>query len=330
MDAEPGRIMSETGADIAHQSASAAVTGRFAPSTSGRAHPGTLLAALLAWLDARSRGGGFVLRLDDADPQRCRAMWSTAMRADLRWLGLDWDQEQSQRARRAAHIAQLDALAERGLLYACTCSRSALRTRCAQAADGSLIYDGRCREQQVAAGAWQGQACRLRLPEALITLHDASGADLSDRPLAHFGDPIVWRRDGSIAYQLAVVLDDAAAGVTDVVRGRDLAHHSAMQAQLHDLLDMPRPVYRHHLLLMERQGTKLAKYHRAVDCAQLQPHYQPAQLCGLLAQAAGLQDAATACRPSDLLADFDWRQVCTDNRLVTWDGQRLYLEADQP
>jgi glutamyl/glutaminyl-tRNA synthetase len=303
------------------------MTGRFAPSTTGLAHPGTLLAALLAWLDARSRGEALILRLDDADPQRCRPEWSQRMREDLAWFGLDWDGEQSQLQRRAAHDQTLAALAARGLLYACTCSRSSIREQGLVAPDGSWRYPGICRARRLAAQQWRElpeAVVRLRLPDQAVVLRDEGGGSLDGHPLQDFGDPVLRRRDGAIAYQLSVVLDDAAAGVDRVVRGRDLACHSATQALIHDLLDLPRPTYRHHLLLLEEQGAKHAKFHGSVDCGVLRGVYGAEELCGLLAACAGLGEGSP-CRPVDLLGGFAWSRVAVADRLLRWTGSALEL-----
>ncbi|RIK92413.1 MAG: hypothetical protein DCC71_24510, partial [Proteobacteria bacterium] len=128
---------------------------RFAPSTTGPAHPGTLLAALLAWLDARARGARFVLRLEDLDPERCRPEWSARLVSDLAWLGLDFDAVEHQHAFAFRHEAALDRLAAQGALYPCACSRSALRAAGTPAPDGGLRYPNRCRGRALPAGGWR-------------------------------------------------------------------------------------------------------------------------------------------------------------------------------
>src|SRR5512147_569698 len=130
------------------------VISRFAPSTTGEAHPGTLLAALLVWLDARSRGGRVVLRLEDLDLTRTKAAWAEQMIEACRWLGLDWDAVVVQSDRRAAHADALDALAAAGRLYPCTCSRAA-RAGGRRAPDGSWAYDNTCRDRALPAGGWR-------------------------------------------------------------------------------------------------------------------------------------------------------------------------------
>lgn len=305
-----------------------ATVGRFAPTTSGPAHPGTLLAALLCWLDARSRGGRVVLRLEDLDPVRCRPEHLDAMVESLAWLGLDWDAVVRQSDRFAAHAAALDRLAEQDRLYPCRCSRSDLRLHGVRARDGSFRYPGTCRARRLpgsVAGGWRaaGDSLRVRLEPGVIELVDESGLDLGGDPLADAGDPVVRRRDGAIAYQLASVVDDHDVGVTRVVRGRDLAPSTTVQVALQRLLGWPTPAYRHHLLLLEPRGEKLAKLHGSVGIDALRPLYSSAALCGLLAATAGLVAPGTEITPIELLADFDWQRVRGEDCVLHWDGRRL-------
>jgi glutamyl-tRNA synthetase/glutamyl-Q tRNA(Asp) synthetase len=294
---------------------------RFAPSTTGPAHPGTLLAALLCWLDARSRGARLVLRLEDLDPQRCRPAWSSAMREALAWLGLDWDAVVEQSSRAADHAAALDQLADRGLLYPCRCTR---RTR---AKAIGPAYPGTCRARPLPRAGWRAsrEPLRVRLAEDRIQIADESGADLSGNPGREPGDPIVRRRDAAVAYHLAGVIDDAAESVTRVVRGRDLAATTATQVALQRLLAIATPRYRHHLLLLERRGEKLAKLHGSVGFAELRAAYSAPALCGVLARAAGLRASSDPVTPRELLGEFDWSRVRAADRVLHWTGSELVL-----
>lgn len=298
---------------------------RFAPTTSGPAHPGTLLAGLFAWLDARRRGAPFLLRLEDVDPERCTPASARDMREALAWLGLDWDREELQSERRVAHEAALDRLAAAGLLYPCRCSRSQIASGGVRAADGGWRYTERCRSAPLPAAGWRAAdaALRFRLADGAIALADESGLDLSQDPRAAMGDPVLRRRDGAIAYHLAVVVDDAAAGITRVVRGRDLAPSTALQVALQRALGLSTPAYRHHFLLLERSGEKLAKLHGAVGWRALAAVYAPEALCGKLAFWAGLIAAERPLRPRDLLADFDWARVRADDLVLAWNGVAL-------
>jgi len=302
---------------------------RFAPSTTGRAHPGTLLAALLAWLDARSRGARLVLRLEDLDPERCRPEWAAALPDDLAWLGLDFDAVERQGEHAARHAAALDRLAAAGALYPCACSRATVRAGGTPAPDGGWRYPNRCRGRALPPGGWRAcdEPLRARLADGRIALTDESGLDLSQDPAAELGDPVVRRRDGAVAYPLAVVVDDAAIGVTRVVRGRDIAASTATQVALQRAQGLVTPAYRHHLLLLEDRGGKLAKLHAAVGADALRAAYDGPALCGWLAWVAGLRSDARPATPGDLLDAFDWRRVATRDRVVRWTGSRLEADA---
>jgi glutamyl/glutaminyl-tRNA synthetase len=298
------------------------VIGRFAPSTTGEAHPGTLLAAVLAWLDARSRGGRVLLRLEDLDRERARAGYADQLRDALAWLGLDWDDTIVQSARRVDHEAALDRLEAAGRLYPCTCSR-ADRANGRRAPDGGWAYANTCRRRALPAGGWRavGGHVRARLPDDRIDLVDDGGLDLSQTPAIAMGDPIVRRRDGAIAYQLAVVVDDARDGITDVVRGRDIAPSTATQIALQRVLALPTPRYRHHLLLLEASGDKLAKLHGSIPFSALRARHRGDELCGLLAHAAGLVDVPRSCTPRDLLGEFAWSRVPSRDRVARFDDE---------
>ena len=303
-------------------------TGRFAPSTTGLPHPGTLLAALLCWLDIRSRGGRLCLRLEDLDPDRCRPEYADAIRRDLAWMGLDWDSEILQSECSEAHEAALDHLAEQGRLYPCGCSRSALRAQGDRAPDGSPRYPGTCRERllpSAAQGGWRSVAepLRVRLPEGRVEVLDESGEDLSQSPALTYGDPVVRRRDGAVAYHLASVVDDAAEGVSRIVRGRDLAPSTPVQVSLAQLLGLQPLHYRHHLLLLERQERKWAKFHKAVGTDVLREVYDGPSLCGLLAFGCGLIDAPQPITPRELVPEFRWSSVRQADRRLDWDGGLL-------
>lgn len=305
--------------------------GRFAPSTTGPAHPGTLLAALLCWLDVRSRGGRLVLRLEDLDPERCRPAYASEMERSLAWIGLDWDTRELQSESGDRHAAALDALAELGRLYPCACSRSELRAGAAATPDGGLRYAGTCRSRALPQGGWRAsrEPLRARLDDGRLSLRDESGDDLSQDPAAAFGDPVVRRRDGAVAYHLAGVVDDAAASVTRVVRGRDLATTTATQRALRGLLSLEHPEHRHHFLLLEPRGEKLAKLHGSVSSSELEACYSPERLCAELAAMAGLVEAETVSdgvRAGELIPQFEWSRVRPGDLVVRFDGEQLRSE----
>ena len=328
-------------ARAAGRAGGAGIVSRFAPSTTGEAHPGTLLAALLVWLDARSRGGRVLLRLEDLDATRTRAAWAEQMIDACAWLGLAWDAVVVQSDRRVAHDAALDALAAAGRLYPCTCSR-AVRAGGRRAPDGSWAYDNTCRGRALPAGGWRASAdaIRVRLDDDRIELVDDGGLDLSQTPARDMGDPVVRRRDGVVAYQLAVVVDDRDAGITDVIRGRDIAPSTATQVMLRRLLAeaernrsiglLPEALalrYRHHFLLLEPGAGKLAKLHGSIPFSELRARYDGPGLCGVLADAAGLLVTPGPCRPDELVAGFDWRRVPRHDRVARWDDRGLTIDG---
>lgn len=297
-----------------------AEVSRFAPSPTGPAHLGTIAAGLLSWLDARSRGARLVLRVEDLDIDRCRAEHATSILDDLAWLGLDWDELVFQRTLHAQHEAAMDRLEEMGALYPCSMSREELRALGRPTPDGGWAYDNRSRGRPLPAGGWRAckEPIRARLPDGRFELIDESGLDLSGDPAASFGDPVVRRRDGAFAYQLAVVVDDAAAAVTRVVRGRDIAPSTATQAALMALLGLRLPAYRHHLLLVEAQGAKLAKVRGSARAAAIAD--DPRRLCGALAFGLGLLERPAEVTPRELVAGFDWSRVEARDLVVEWRG----------
>lgn len=292
---------------------------RFAPTASGGAHPGTLLAGMLCWLDARTAGDRLLLRLEDLDPERCARAHGEALLADMAWFGLDWDAVEWQSEAGAGHAAALDRLAAAGRLYPSRLSRRELAAIGRRAPDGGWAYDNRERAAALPPGGWRtaGLPLRCRLDDGVVAVRDLGGEDLSQDVAAVAGDPLVLRRDGVPTYALAVVVDDARAGVTRVVRGRDIAPGTATQVALQRLLGLPTPAYRHHLLVRERGAAgKLSKSHGAVDAARLRAAGATAPaLCGMLAALAGLGDGAP-CRPRDLLAGFAWEGVRRDDAVV--------------
>lgn len=249
-----------------------------------------------------------------------------AMCDDLAWLGLSWDEISLQSEASARHVAALDELEARGVLYPCSCSRAAIRAAGQRSPDGGFAYPNTCRGASLPASGWRAsdEPLRAQLPEGRVEPVDESGLVLAQDPAVEMGDPVVRRRDGGVAYQLASVVDDAAFDVTHVVRGRDLATSTATQVALQRRLDLPEPIYRHHaLLLEEHEGGKLAKLHGAVGAEELRRVYSPAELVGVLAHAAGLREDFSPCEPRDLVAGFDWRRVTTEDRVMRWTDEEL-------
>jgi glutamyl-tRNA synthetase/glutamyl-Q tRNA(Asp) synthetase len=263
-----------------------------------------------------------MLRLEDLDRTRVKPEWATQIVDATTWLGVDWDETVIQSGRTHAHEAALDQLAASGRLYPCTCSR-ADRAGGRRAPDGGWAYENTCRDKPLPATGWRtfDGNLRARLDDDRIELVDDGGMDLSQTPAHDMGDPIVRRRDGVIAYQLAVVVDDAEAGITDVVRGHDIAPSTATQVMLQRLLGLPALRYRHHFLLLEEQrGEKLAKLHGSIPFGELRARHTGAELCGLLAHAAGLVETPAPCHPRELV--LDWSRVPKHDLVARFDAER--------
>jgi glutamyl/glutaminyl-tRNA synthetase len=289
------------------------VISRFAPSTTGEGHPGTLLSALLVWYDARARGGRALLRLEDLDTTRVKAAWADQLVEALAWLGVAFDETIVQSRNTPVHEAALDALAAQGRLYPCTCSR-ADRAGGRRAPDGGWAYDNTCRGTPLPPGGWRAVTANLRaqLSDERTQLVDEGGLDLSQVAAIEMGDPIVRRKDRVIAYQLAVVSDDRISDITHVVRGRDIAPSTATQVELQRLLGYPTPRYRHHFLLLEPHGDKLAKLHGSIPYSRLRARYTGPELHALLMRVAGQVEGVTP-------ATFDWARVPREDVVVRWD-----------
>ena len=291
--------------------------GRFAPSPSGRMHLGNVFSALLAWLSVRSCGGQMLLRIEDLDPDRCRPEYADTLRRDLEWLGLDWDIEQTQQSLRAAEYArQFARLDAAGLVYPCYCTRGELHTASApHASDGNVVYAGTCRRltPEGRAAKTRTPAWRLIVPEETVSFVDGLQGAYVQNLARECGDFIIRRSDGVYAYQLAVVTDDAAGGVTQIVRGCDLLSSTPRQIYLQQLLGFSTPEYYHVPLLTAPDGRRLSKRERDLDMGALRERYAPEVLVGRLAYLAGLLDAPQSVSACELAADFSWRRVKREN-----------------
>ena len=294
--------------------------GRFAPSPSGRMHLGNVFSALLAWLSVRSAGGEMVLRIEDLDPDRCRAEYAAQLKEDLLWLGLDWDREQTpQSLRTECYRQQFERLTRMGLVYPCYCTRGELHAASApHASDGNVLYAGTCRSltPEERARKTRRPAWRLTVPDETITFCDGLQGNYAENLARGCGDFIIRRSDGVYAYQLAVVTDDAEAGATQIVRGCDLLSSTPRQIYLQRLLGLPTPKYYHVPLLVAPDGRRLSKRERDLDMGALRARFLPEELIGRLAYFSGLlnEDAPLSARA--LLADFTWERVRRENILV--------------
>lgn len=291
------------------------VRGRFAPSPSGRMHLGNLWSALLAWLSARSQGGEMVLRLEDLDPDRCTRAWCDQVMRDLEWLGLTWDNEPVYQSERTAVYAQaFRALEERGLIYPCYCTRAErLAASAPHRSDGQTIYDGRCSRlteaEREALSQTRRPAWRVKVGQGPITFCDFLYGEYKEDLKTDCGDFILRRSDGVYAYQLAVVADDAAMGVTQVVRGSDLLSSTPRQIYLQRLLGLPEPEYGHVPLLLAADGRRLAKRDRDQELGELQSRYTAPELLGRLAHLAGLIPEPAPITAQQLIPLFSWEKL---------------------
>jgi glutamyl-tRNA synthetase len=307
--------------------------GRYAPSPTGALHLGNLRTALLAWLLARSVGGAFILRMEDLDTPRVRPGAAQRILDDLRWLDLDWDEgpdvggpygPYTQSARQAIYLGELARLRTAGLLYPCYCSRAELHAprdgasiaSAPHAGDQPPRYAGTCRElsdreRRAREAAGRRPSLRFRVPDAPISFTDRLLGPQSERVSATTGDFIVRRSDGLIAYNLAVVVDDALMGVTQVARGADLLAVTAPQRALALALGYSPPrEYAHLPLATDATGARLTKRDAAAGVAALRARgIAPAQVVGALAASVGLWPAGEPATPRALLATFDLTRI---------------------
>ncbi len=296
--------------------------GRFAPSPSGRMHLGNAFSALLAWLSVRHAGGEMVLRLEDLDPARCKPAYCAQVEEDLRWLGLDWDMGGSQGGegyyqshRSEIYTTYLEQLRAKGLLYPCFCSRNQLHAASApHCSDGTPLYSGACRDltpaQQAERAKTRKPAVRVRVPEEIVCFTDGVMGLQTQNLARECGDFILRRSDGVFAYQLAVVVDDALMGVTQVVRGEDLLDSTPRQIWLQRQLEFPQPDYFHVPLLYGQDGHRLSKRQRDLDLGAVRASgVRPEDVVGRLACWAGLIDRPASISAGELVRDFDWAKV---------------------
>ena len=289
-----------------------AYIGRFAPTPSGYLHFGSLVAALASYLDARAVNGRWLLRMEDLDPPREVAGAQAAILKALESYGFEWDGELVRQSERHEQYATLvERLLSQGLAYACTCSRKQL--------EGSHgIYPGTCRN---AGHGFADSAIRLRVPELTYHFIDRVQGDYRQHLGREVGDFVIRRRDGLFAYQLAVVLDDAWQGVTDIVRGADLLDSTPRQLYLQELLGFSQPRYLHVPLITQPDGHKLGKSYRSPPLPADQA--TPLLIRALRALGQTLPDGASHGQPAELLrwASQHWDATRIPRRLTMAEAQ---------
>lgn len=283
--------------------------GRFAPSPSGRMHLGNVFTALMAWLSVRAQDGKMLLRIEDLDPARSKPCYIDALRRDLEWLGLDWDEEMPQQSTRDAvyeeFFSKLDT-------YPCYCTRSELHDASApHASDGTFRYAGTCRNltPEERKAKTRKPAWRVRVPAEEIAFCDGVYGPQRENLAEACGDFIIRRSDGVFAYQLAVVCDDALGGVTEVVRGSDLLTSTPRQIWLYQTLGFAVPKFCHVPLLVAPDGKRLSKREQSLDLEHLRRYQTAEEIIGRLVYAAGLIDSPMALTPRDAVPLFSWERI---------------------
>jgi glutamyl-tRNA synthetase len=301
---------------ISQNSRPVPVVGRLAPSPTGAQHVGNARTYLIAWLSARSRGGRVVLRIEDIDSPRVKPGAAEQTLDDLHWLGLDWDGDPLvQTSRLAIYQDALRELQRNELVYPCTCTRADVERAASapHAEHEGPVYPGTCsrRVARDAVGlAPSSHAWRFRLPQQtsrfLDAFHGATAIDLHQVG----GDFVVWKSAGTPAYQLAVVIDDAGQGVTEVIRGDDLLVSTPRQMLLYRALGLRPPWFAHVPLVVGSDGRRLAKRHGDTRlCALRSAGVQPQRLLGLLAWSCGWIDHATPVSLEELVPLFNMSKV---------------------
>ena len=245
--------------------------GRFAPTPSGPLHFGSLLAAMASYLDARSHQGQWLLRIEDVDPPRVLPGAADGQIRTLSAYGFEWDEAIIwQRQRQEAYRAALDELQRQGQVYACTCSRKTLAQRARMGVDG-WVYPGTCRTGALYKTVKEPAAWRLRVPDDRVVFDDAWQGRVACDVGMECGDFVLRRADQVFTYQLAVVVDDAAQGITHVVRGADLLPSTPRQIVLQAALGLSRPRYMHVPVALDGDGCKLSKQTHATPLSALEP-----------------------------------------------------------
>lgn len=295
----------------------APVRGRYAPSPTGHLHLGNARTALLAWLHARAAGGAFVMRIEDLDPGRSRAHFERDLLQDLRWLGLDWDEGPDVGGphgpyRQSERTDRYEAAVSRLETYPCTCTRREVREASSAPHGAEPVYPGTC--VRGPAHPDRPAALRWRTPAGAVEVDDLVCGPRREDVRRAVGDFVLQRADGAFGYQLAVVVDDAAMGITHVVRGQDLIGSTPRQCLLQAALGVPRPVHAHVPLVRGPDGDKLSKRHGRPDLYALRTGgADPRRVVAQLARTLSLVPPdVEAVSPGELVDGFDLGRLPLD------------------
>ncbi len=319
----------------------AAVKGRFAPTPSGNMHVGNALCYLLAWLSARSQGGGVVLRFEDTDLLRMRPGAVEQTFSDLLWLGLDWEEgpapderggEYFQSCRTEIYNKYFDELRARGMVYPCFCSRRDVRLVSApHESDRAAVYPGSCRDlspreveerMKQRAPAW-----RLRLGDETVGFRDALRGEFSCEILREYGDFPIRRADGVYCYQFTTALDDALMGVSEIVRSRDLLASAPWQILVQRLFGREPGVYVHIPMLLDEEGKRMAKRDFSLSLREIRRRYTAEETLGALAFLAGLIEEPAPCRIGELVPLFTWERLPREDIVLP---PALFARCEKP
>ena len=287
--------------------------GRFAPTPSGRMHLGNVFSALMAWASVRSQNGSFILRIEDLDIRAHNPQYTSLLLDDLQWLGLTWDKGPYYQSKRAElYQDALLKLKQQELLYPCFCSRADLHAAQApHASDGAYVYARTCRDlsksEREELFKHKIPATRIRVPHKTYAFEDKVYGQTSQNLSKLCGDFIVQRADEVFAYQLAVVVDDADMGVTEVVRGSDLLSSTPRQLYLQDVLGLSHPIYAHLPLLVAPDGRRLSKRNHDLDLGVLRAQGKtPEEILGFLVYCIGLAEKEEPLSAAQVANRFSW------------------------
>jgi glutamyl-Q tRNA(Asp) synthetase len=293
--------------------------GRFAPSPTGPLHFGSLVAACASFLQARANGGEWLVRIEDLDPPREIPGAADQILRSLEAFGLTWDGEVTYQSRRAdAYMDALDELRRLGALYPCSCSRKEIADSSITGIDGP-IYPGTCREGLTLGRT--GRALRVRTDDAVLGFDDAWQGRVERNLARDYGDFVVRRAAGLFAYQIAVVVDDAEQGITEIVRGSDLLESTPRQLHLQRLLGLPTPAYAHCAVAVNARGEKLSKQTFAAPVSPAEPLPQLAGALAFLGHQLPAEIAESSIEELWRWAVANWNaDAVPRERAVVWTG----------